>query len=307
MSHGLHITDLIAEVKRRINVPTNQSLFSTTDFEAFLNDELFTRIVPLVLRAREEFFVSSTDTSIAANTKTYKIPENSIGSKLRDVVFVDSNGNEEDMPRLSHEETVESYQVRNTSYGFKLQGNSIVLYPTPTSATGSVRFYYYRKPNILSTSKSYKITDVNTGSNQITLESIPSGWTTSTYIDVQESADYHDLTLENTQIQAISTNVVTLTSVSGVEVGDYACDTGYSAYPMIPAEGHRILAQAAAINCLQAIKDLDAMAIAEKKYEMMASDFLESISPRVDGAPKKIVNNSGVFHTSRYRTINNWS
>lgn len=306
MAHELTTSDLIDEVKRRASVPTNQSLFQTADFEAFLNDELFNRVVPLIMRTREEYFVNSVDESFVANQSDYKVPNQAIGGKLRDIWLVDSGGNVENIPRLTPEEVSLNYYSNYQGYGFYMKGNNIVIHPTPTTTDRSIRKFYYRRPNNLTSTLGAKVTNVNIGLNEVTVDSAPSSWVAgTTQVDVQGHDSNFELILESQLISVKSGNVITLPDVSTISVGDYIATEDYSVVPMIPAEGFRLLAQAAANRCLEALGDHDAVAVGEKKYEKMEKSFLDTITPRIDGAPKKIVSTSGVFNRSRINT-NNW-
>jgi len=50
------------------------------------------------------------------------------------------------------------------------------------------------------------------------------------------------------------------------------------------------LAQRGAIKILESLGDTQNLQIAERRYQDMAVDFARTVSPRIDGTPKKIVN-----------------
>lgn len=306
MSHGLTTSELIAEVKRRASVPTTQILFSVADFEAFLNDEMFSRIVPLIMRSREEFFVQYETTAIVADQAEYDIPSKAIGMKLRDVILLDSANNQQNVPRLSPEEVSLNYVPSQAPYGFMLRANKVTLIPTPKSSTHSLRLSFFRRPNKLSSTRGRQITAIDTGTNTITVSSIPSGWVIGTELDIQTHDYNFELAYEETAIVNISGTDITLTSVANLAVGDYVWEAGYCNVAMIPIEGHYLLAQAAAIKCLEALADHEAANDARQVYAMMEKDFIDTITPRVEGQPKKIVSTTGVFRNGSTRQYTNW-
>lgn len=306
MSHGMTVTNLIDDIKRRVTVPTNQNLFSTTDFIEFLNDEMFTNIVPFIMAAREEYFVTYEDAALVANQDAYNIPEEAIGAKVRDIWLVDSAGNIENVPQLSLEE-VSNTTAYDSTFGFYPRGNKIVLVPTPTGTGKTLRIHYYRRPNRLAytTSGGY-VTAIDTGTNTLTLSSVPTSWTTGTKVDIQSDSLHYDLVFDNESLTGVAGTNVTIADVTGIALGDYVYAHGYSAIPMLPADVHPILAQAAAVKCLEALGDHEAYQVAERKYQMMLQNLSKLIEPRVDGASKKIVNLDGPFTSRRSRKGPNW-
>lgn len=307
MSQALTLTNIIDEIKRRGLVPTNQSTFNTTDFEEFINDELFSRIVPTVMSVNEEYFVNSTDLALVSGQDEYDIPSKAIGGKLRDIWLVDSAGNRQNIPRYSLEEVSQSnYVSNNNTSGFYIKGNKIVLINTPTNSSDSLRVFYFRRPNKLAgSSQGGQVTNVNTGLNQLTLTSVPASWVNgSSTLDIQTQALNFDLKYEDVVLTTKSGFTITIPDVTGISVGDWVFSSGYAGVPMVPIEAHRLLAHAATIKTLEAMGDFDAADRAEKKYMTMKEEVMTTISPRVDGAPKKVVALNGVFNSSR--NYSNW-
>jgi len=145
--------ELIEAVKRKIALPINQRTFSEEDILAFSNEELMISQVPDILMYHEEFFVFSEDVTLIANVQRYAIPERAMGMKLRDVFYVDTNGNLFEMTRINPDDKAywqrESATI-NLMQKYYLEGNDIVLAPQNVSSpTGSLRFSYFIRPNQL--------------------------------------------------------------------------------------------------------------------------------------------------------------
>ena len=87
-------TALVSSIKRRASVPTSQSLFETTDFNAILTDEMQSIIVPIILAEQQDFFVHSQDIAMDGVVKSFDIPSRSIGMKLKDVGFYNPVNND---------------------------------------------------------------------------------------------------------------------------------------------------------------------------------------------------------------------
>ena len=75
-----------------------------------------------------------------------------------------------------------------------------------------------------------------------------------------------------------------------MKVGDWVCPSQMSCIPQVPYDMFPLLVQRAIIRTLEALGDTQNLTLAERRYADMAVDFARTVSPRIDGAPKKIVN-----------------
>lgn len=148
--------DLIATVKRNIAIPISQRTFTETDILAFLNQELLISQVPDIMTFHEEYFVHSQDIPLVSNQRRYPVPERAIGQKLRDIFYVDDNGNLFEMVRVNPDDKAYwqwNNANTNSAYIYYLEGNDVVLAPfsppNPTNPTGSLRVSYFLRPNQL--------------------------------------------------------------------------------------------------------------------------------------------------------------
>ena len=144
---------LIESIKRKISFPIAQATFSEEDILKFANEELMIQQVPSVLSFHEEYYVTTEIVPLEANKSRYEIPSRAVGMRLRDIFWQDSNGNLNEMTRVSSEDR--AYYQRNSGanqaiHKFYPEGNDIVLVPSPTdSPTGSLVFVYFIRPNQL--------------------------------------------------------------------------------------------------------------------------------------------------------------
>lgn len=146
---------LIEDVKRKISFPISQATFTEEDVLSFANDEMMISQVPSVLQFHEEYFTTVKQVNIQSGISRYSIPDRAIGMKLRDLFYVDSNGNMFEMTKIEEEHKA-SFQFTSgggsaTNYTFFLEGNDIVLQPSVTSGgeSGSLLFVFYLRPNQL--------------------------------------------------------------------------------------------------------------------------------------------------------------
>jgi hypothetical protein len=294
-------TELIANLKRRASVPTNQSLFENSDFLGLMSDEMESVLVPLILAAREGYFATYSDTLLVAGTNTFDIPDRAVGGKLQDVLIVDSDGNTiQDLPSLnSHDQGIDTDDLERQMYGFFMEGMRVRLFPADNWVGYYLRMKYYRKPNRLVTEASAgQVTAIDTGTNTVTLGNVPTTWSTSTTFDVIEGRPHFRSLADDQAITALSGYDLTFSSLpTGLVVGDWVAEAGESPIPQVPFEAFKWLAQAGACKVVEALGKTSELQAAQGKLNVLENAFLKLISPRVDYAPKKIIPHHGIFRS----------
>lgn len=296
-------TDLITSVKRRCNVPTSQVTFTSTDFLALADEEVRCKLVPLVLKHMEEFYVTILDQSITANQSAYAIPTRAIGMALRDVQIVSSVDTDTRVPleRLSPEDLYAGI-TGNVRYlikknGFYLQGNSVVLYPTPSAATlDLLRMSYYMRPNqLVAVDTCGLIQSINTTLNTVTVVTLPSNITTNTLVDLVKAQPGFECTAIDQTITNIASTTLTFASLpSGLAVGDYVCQAQQSCVVQVPAELQPLLFQYVVVRVLSAQGDNTNLKAAVAELDSLEKSAGLLLAPRVSGKVKRVVNTRGI-------------
>jgi len=296
---------LVSSVYRGILAPNAQNALEPADIIAFLDQEMRTTIVPLVLAAQEEFWVTNYDQQVVQGVHKYTIPKRAAFATWRDVVFVDNNNMEINMSMLSPEYLKLTYPAGGNPplyvFGFILQNDQIILYP-PTTNTPTqyrLRMKIKRRPNNLTeTANCGQVTAINTGTNVITLANVPVDWTTATTFDLIPNSPQFTSLQDDATITLISGNNLTFTTLPTnpetgaytLQVGDWVCPSQMSCIPQVPYDMFPLLVQRGIIRALEALGDTQNLTVAERRYQDMAVDFARTVSPRIDGTPKKIVN-----------------
>lgn len=300
-------TELIADIKQRCSVPTSQNLFDESKFVRFLSNKLRDNILPQIMSAREDFFVASEDIAITTTTQAtnaYAIPQRAVGMKLKTVVLVDAQGNEEELPRLSYKDkSLPGYVDYQSLYGYYLEGNKVRLHLADSYVNQTLRMYFFRRPNqLVKTSEAGKITNIDTGTNVITLDNAPTSWTTSTTFDAICADPPFDSKADDLTITNIAGFDLTFATIPDeLAVGDWIAVAGESPVAQIPYEAYSLLTQLGVIKVLEALKDTQGMQNAVNDYNQMRQDFFTMITPRVDGQPKKVVSRTGTWRLSGAR------
>ena len=298
---------LIAALKRRSMIPISQATYSDQDLADYLNDEMESTITPMIMDVREEYFVESIDFTVDNNTPAiFDIPTRAVGERLRDVVMVSTEGDQEsltNLPRLSIEQITESQDRGRTSTdltGFILQGNQVKLYPLVGNGAGTLRLYFYRRPGALVLeANAGLITAINPTTKVVTVDTVLLEWVADYPIATVNQNQPFNYINEDDSIVSINGYNITLADVSDLAVGNYICNVDESVVPQIPIEAHNLLLQAAKIVLLEATDDDKNIKLAQEKYTTMERSFTKTITPRVDGQAKKIVPGNSVFNNTR--------
>lgn len=301
MSVGIDYTTtgLIANAQRRAQMPNSQSLFQNADFLALMTDEMHSFVVPMIKAKNDEYFVVNIDVPLVANTSTYTIPTRAIGGSLRDVVLVDANGNESDLPRLQPEFIKGDAISNNRLSGIYFRNDSIVFFPAITTPQAglSLRWKIERMPNdLVAVDQAARITAINTSLNQITITNTPSSWGVTTTFDIVLPVPLFTSIVDDQAITNIGANVITVAALpTGIAVGQWIAESRTSPFVQLPYEAHKLVAQLGAVKLLEAIEDAAGVTAAEKKADKMMKAFSSAITPRMKSASKKTVNRSGIF------------
>ena len=309
--------DLIASIKRRAAIPVSQVTFSNQDLLDFANEEMQMGILPSVLQLHEEFFLTMEDVPLQSNVNKYEIPYRAVGSKLRDIVFEDTNGNLYEMARISPDERVH-YQFMdgsfNQAYRFYIENNAVVPVPgVGDNVSGSFVMAYYMRPNqLVLNSRAAIITGTSvSGLNTILqLSSAPSNIVDGSVVDFLQTAPGHrtlkyDYTLTPGTVNQVNKTftIPTADLPTSLSVGDYICLAQEAIIPQIPAELHPVLAQRAAARCLEALGDTSGLQNANLKLAEMEMKLTNIIDNRAESSPIKVVNFHSPLRYGKFRRI----
>lgn len=290
----------IVLIKTKGLIPTSQQTFQTQDFLNLLNDEMQIGVVPFILKNRSEYFVTPVLTPIVSKQNLYSIPTRAIGGKIRELSYIDTNGNYYDVPQIFEEDLpfFNNSNVYLNAYQFYFQGNNAVIVPTPqSSSNGNLLFTIYQRPNYLvSAASCAQITAINTSTQTVTVQVVPSTFTSGTVIDfVNGTPGFECRGINNTLASVtVAGAVVNLTFGSvlptTLQVGDWVALQGQTPVPQIPLELFPMLNQRVVVKIMEAQGDAAGLASAQAKLMEIEKACEHLISQRSDGNPKKLIN-----------------
>lgn len=305
--------ELLNSIKLRAAVPLAQISFTDSDLLNFATEEIELKVMPSVLAVREEFYVTTETIPLVANQSNYKIPYRAIGGKVRFVYLQSSDTTIQPLAQIAMEH-LPNYQQSSFAYqnsGFYLQGDELILLPPITGAvSGNLVIKYYLKPNqVVETSRGAQITQINTTTGDITVDSVPSNIAAMTEVDFIQSKSNHKTKAYDIMLNAANSttkviNVNPSDIPSDLEVGDFICSAGETVIPQVPSELQVMVAQAVACRILESIGDTQNLANASAKLQEMEAKLLNVIDSRVEAPSRKIVNTNSFI--GGQRRIRRW-
>lgn len=294
---------LIATIRLRAGIPEDALVSDAQILEA-MNYELRETILPMIIRAGAEYYVTFEDFAIA-NPGIYEIPALAVGKKLRDVQVVGYHADEDQrnvisvLPQLALSNIAQNQQYNfyrwYDQYGFVVQGNKIKTYPINAVQTGYIRMYYYRRPNVCVLKNEGAAITV-TSSTQFTVSAVPSGFGATPIIDIIQSTPSFDC-VEQSIASTVAGTTFTVSSTARMSTGDHVNLTGETSYPQMPVDLQNMLIQSVCMRMYEIIRDEKRLALASAMYDKMKLETMDLISPRIDGRVIKIAskNNIGYY------------
>lgn len=306
MAIDYSVNSLLTSVKIRTMNASNQNLFTDADMVRIASEELQQTVLPFIESVKGEYYVTNKDTTFVQGQTSYVLPTRATGSKLRDVMLLDQQNNWVNLPNIPTEDLKATWAYSPYMFGFYPQDNNIILVFGNLIGSGSynfVRMRYFRRPNTLcvtaasdaDTANAGQITAINTSTNEVTLNFVPSSWTTSTLFDVINSMPPFQSRGDDQTITNISGFIVTFTTLpDGISVGDWVSEANFSPIMQIPVEAIRWLETLTSARILQYSGD-PAFQVFQQQSDQNKKDLIQIINPRVDGSPAKIPQRNNLF------------
>ena len=293
---------MINAVRNRTMCPDDTSIFTDSDILDILDEEMSAQVLNKLITLHGENLTISEDIAKTADG-VFTFPYRAVGNKLRDVSLVNGNVVYElaqvsisEIPDFSYGNDSNSFQDK-----FYVENNKIKLIQ-PSRSYDSIRIRYHLRPSYLTKTEesgviSSIVTDTGAGTVTLTLSSVGKNFKISDTYDLighqsPNKIKAFDLTASSLTTGTTGIIVFTLSDISDVvddlQVGDYVSLAEETPVPNIPTEMHPLLAQAAAVQILEALTDTEALANALRRFDNMTKSIQELIDDRVDLAPKKI-------------------
>lgn len=146
--------DLIDDIRSRAMLPdqavTDEALLR------FINGEMISYLVPLLIRVNEEFLVDGKFFPVDSSPffGEIDIPKEAVGGKIRSVMYQSSPGNLRILPQYDLSDLGRVDGTGEPS-GYALNGDKITLFPKSIVGGGGVLILFHRRPDALTEVNDY--------------------------------------------------------------------------------------------------------------------------------------------------------
>lgn len=299
----IYTADELIRSTRRMGMIPNTAAKGTADSDLLivLTEILWTKLVPNLMRVREEYYGAKVRLPIVANVTEYRIPSRAMLQKLDDIWYFDGV-NLLKLTAIPHEDL-----HLQGGTGFYLEGNRIVIPPGLSQNGGSLEVHFFSRPGSLVLSASARqVTAVNLVTKQITLASAPpSSWVNGVTLDIHSQKSGAEGKVWDNAITNVASAVVTVADAidgstfgtSPVEIGDWACLAGEAALPGAPVEYHPILALATALRCAVSGGDIEVAKAHASEYSADMKAMVGVTESRVERKPLRIRGRGGILRS----------
>ena len=273
---------LVARVEIKVALPEGR--YSATEILDELYRTLISEVVPIVRKVHQEYYVIDTTVATVASTSKYSLPDRAMGRSLRETKRV-NNGRRYDLPLGSLE--YEDPDREGTPQKSWIEGDQLVVWPTPADATNSILMWYYRRPSILvPDAEGFVVTAIDTGTKIVTVTGTP-GFASTQLIDVVSAVgDFHIREQDEAFTLLSGSDFTFATLPTNLAVGDFICKAGESIYAQLPVEAHEVLVTLTSANLMFEMGDAENGARMRSDGERLANAYLSTITDRITGAPK---------------------
>jgi len=303
------IAQLIEDVKRQASIPTSQNTYGEQEFAEAFDHCQKRHIVPMMLKTREEFFVTKRDydwSELEAQDDGYlklEIPERVIGGRIRGMhVIQESTGkvlyNLKKNVLDSDDRANNLYlsQALQNPSEYYLEGNNIYIPDTHAAGGTKLRFRYFRRPNkIVHLERAGRVIAINTMTGSLTLDNFPEDFAVGVKVDIISHIEPFKSVVDSFAILGVGANSVLVTPALAAEVqlGDYVNYEFETVIPQIPVDLFPILTDYAASQIIKSLKDVVGYQLAASEFASMTDELFEMIEDRDNSSPQKIPKGRG--------------
>lgn len=288
---------LLDRVKRGASIPASQSTYSDQDLLDVATDQLLSYVMPLLEQVGRDYHTVTADVALAsaADPARHTIPHRAVGSQLRDVSIVCSNGDVYPLREVSY---VDRWQYTDSSttgdpevYWF--DGDSVRLSPQPSAGTSlTLRLSYSVRPGRLVSPSEAGVVASTTATTIVLSSTPPADLVTGVTVDViSGTAGFLPKAIGITSSD-VTSNTMTFASedLAGhvIVAGDYVSVTEETPVVNLPPDFHQLVHQRTIVKILEAQGEVERMQIAQQDLAGIEARTIQIIKGRNRGEPPRL-------------------
>jgi hypothetical protein len=274
---GVYLSEFLLEsVKRRTRMPLSQATLDTWDVLRVADEQIVSYVAPLMISEAEDYLTAVYDVAITPGVTSFRPPARSM--KLREVQFLDEDGDVADVPRIALE------NLPYAAWGFYLLGESVKIVNPEQFAGLSIRFTYYLRPSkLIPGSEAGIVSSVADG--VITLYGATLAATTAVDL-IRGVAPFEVVAMDVPATVSGTTVTVDASAIpSGFGAGDFVCKPQECPGVQVHPDLFALVAQATAVSILDGNGDSDSYARAKDVLSGLDAGARVLLSQRVEGEP----------------------
>ena len=285
--------DLLTDVRRSGMFPSSSAgATADADLLAYADKEMQTRLIPLLVSMREEWYSKVVDIPLVSGQAEYRLPKNAITGRTRLIQLLDPATNAlTNLERIEPGRTQELIgNQQGRPWAYFLRGAAVALFPPPADSTLKIRVTYLCRPGSLQLSSNCKA---------VATASLSGGtWSLTTSGDLSTAADCVAATPPFEALAdgtVVRTGSATYTCASGgvpsygIAVGDWLCPANTSPVVQLPVELHGILTQRTVARAKLAQGYQQEAAQLTADADKLLDEAMRLLTPRTEGEQRKIV------------------
>jgi len=268
-------------------------------------------ILPMLIGIRQDFLVKQKDLTVTDGVAKYKIPYRSVGRKLRDLKLASSDGSIIRMLPFVDQKDRQRFQTNNSGdpRAFTVEGEYIVLLPTPASTGNLLQMFYELAPSqLVATDAAGTITAIDTVTGIVTIATAVTGFATGAVMDFIDGKTGNTVIGEDITNTNVTTTAITFAPAdlpSTLAVGDYLALSDQTPVVQLPDELIQSLVAAVLCRIMEAQGDIELLERAVARLEKRMAAAAKLLTTRVESIQKVVINRNGLlpqrpFHI-RYR------
>lgn len=257
----MNLTDIISRVRMNCTIEDDHPDYTDAWIGTEYNDALSSKLSEMIMESKSGYWLQFQDFTTTVGQPCIRVPPRAlILSKLE--MSMGGNGSFCRLPEV-FEGHADLFNVPSATTGrprgYVLRGDQIWLMPPPDNSGYTIRVWYFIRPSIISRPQSTGVIDTNidrvnriipfvggvAGFPHKYINGVDNGLliTTTDLVDIIHPDGWHELAIVSAPFNS-SANTITLapgTDMSRVQIGDVVRLAGYSDWPPIPDDFHRML------------------------------------------------------------------